>query len=180
MKGKRADADAVHGTVKAAVLTNDSSSSNLIVASCYDQKPFYMISHSILQVTWVECSKPIWIHQLKKEIDFKFLRWILLDDYNYEINDNDIVDLVYCMEHFQQNEKWWWVLWIWGLEVSFTNAFMMMMRYCQAKRVENPLDHRVPFEVTEVQYVCPTKRYTQKVDLWKDLSAFQKTHKIIE
>ncbi len=32
--GKRADA--VCGTVKAAVLTNDSSSSNLIVASCYN------------------------------------------------------------------------------------------------------------------------------------------------
>ncbi len=32
--GKRVDA--VSGTVKAAVLTNDSSSSNLIVASCYN------------------------------------------------------------------------------------------------------------------------------------------------
>ncbi len=49
VKGKRADA--VHGTVKAAVLTNNSSSSNLISASCYDQKPFYLISHSIPQVT---------------------------------------------------------------------------------------------------------------------------------
>jgi hypothetical protein len=39
-------ADAARGTVKAAVLKGDSRSSNLVVASCYDQKPFYMISHS--------------------------------------------------------------------------------------------------------------------------------------
>ena len=36
--GKRADT--VRGTVKVAVLKDDSESSDLIVASCYDQKPF--------------------------------------------------------------------------------------------------------------------------------------------
>ncbi len=42
------------GTVKAAVLKNDSKSHNLIVTSCYDQKPFYMLSHSIEEITWVK------------------------------------------------------------------------------------------------------------------------------
>jgi hypothetical protein len=37
-------AEATRGTVKAAVLKGDSMSSDLVVASCYDQKPFYMIS----------------------------------------------------------------------------------------------------------------------------------------
>jgi len=34
------------GTVKAAILRGDIQSSDLVVALCYDQKPFYMISHS--------------------------------------------------------------------------------------------------------------------------------------
>jgi len=32
--------------VKAAILRGDIQSSDLVVALCYDQKPFYMISHS--------------------------------------------------------------------------------------------------------------------------------------
>ncbi len=39
-------ADQARGTVKAAVLKGDSWLSDLIVASCYNQKPFYIISHS--------------------------------------------------------------------------------------------------------------------------------------
>ncbi len=65
---------AARGTVKTAVLKNDSWSSNLIIASCYDQKLFYMILHSILKLSLVECSKQIWSHELKKVIDFNFLQ----------------------------------------------------------------------------------------------------------
>jgi hypothetical protein len=38
--------DQARGTMKAAVLKGDSWPSDLIVASYYNQKPFYMISHS--------------------------------------------------------------------------------------------------------------------------------------
>jgi hypothetical protein len=85
-------ADAARGTVKAAVLKGDSRSSNLVVASCYDQKPFYMISHSCESVTWVPIEKKVWSSALKKMVDFSFLRWNLSDDYNYEMNDNDVTD----------------------------------------------------------------------------------------
>ncbi len=67
-------AAAVHGTVKAAVLKNDRCLSNLIIASCYDQKSFYIILHSMLQVSWIKCSKQTWNHQRKKVIDFKCLK----------------------------------------------------------------------------------------------------------
>jgi hypothetical protein len=36
-------ANAARGTMKAAVLKEDSMSSDLVIALCYDQKPFYMI-----------------------------------------------------------------------------------------------------------------------------------------
>ena len=58
LTGKRADA--ARGTTKVAVLRGDSKSSQLIVASCYNQKPFYMISQSIEEVTWVMHSKRMW------------------------------------------------------------------------------------------------------------------------
>ncbi len=44
--------DAARSTVKAAVLKGDSMSSDLVVALCYDQKPFYMISTKVEKVSW--------------------------------------------------------------------------------------------------------------------------------
>ena len=88
--GKRADA--VRGTVKVAVLKDDSESHDLIVASCYDQKPFYMISHSVQEVTWVEHQKRIYSYWQKKIVNFIFLRWNLSHDYSFEMNNNDIAD----------------------------------------------------------------------------------------
>jgi len=85
-------ADAARGTVKAAVLKGDSRLSNLVVASCYDQKPFYMISHSCESVPWMTIMKKVWSTALKTNIDFSFLRWNLSDDYNFEMNDNDVAD----------------------------------------------------------------------------------------
>lgn len=85
-------AEAARGTVKAAVLRGDSQSDNLIVASCYDQKPFYMVSHSAEEITWKVKTKKVWSASLKKEVDFKFLRFSLSHIYNYEMNDNDIAD----------------------------------------------------------------------------------------
>ena len=132
------------GTVKAAVLTGDSKSCDLVVASCFDQKPFYMISHSIPEITWVECIKPIWSRSLMKNVDYKFLRWNLSDDYNFEINDNDVADqlrLVYRMQRFHRNYKWWWSLWVWGMEITIVNAYMMYRRYCELKEVPQLIDH---------------------------------------
>ncbi len=90
MKGKQADA--VRGMVKATVLKGDSQSDNLVIASCYDQKPFYMILHSVEEVTWVVYENQIWCHQLKQNVLFKFLCWILSHDYNYHMNNNDIIN----------------------------------------------------------------------------------------
>jgi hypothetical protein len=85
-------ADAAQGTVKAAVLKEDRMSSVLVVASCYDQKPFYMISSKCEKVSWDPVTKMVWSSSLKSNVDFKFLCWSLSHDYNYQMNDNDIAD----------------------------------------------------------------------------------------
>ena len=68
-------ADAARGTVKAAVLKGDSRLSNLVIASCYDQKPFYLISHSCENVTWMPISKRVWSKALKQNVNFSFLQF---------------------------------------------------------------------------------------------------------
>ena len=88
--GKHADAE--WGTVKAAVLKGDSMSLDLVVASCYDQKPFYMISSKVEKVSWEPIVKKVWSSALKPNVHFTFLRWSLSHDYNYQMNDNDIAD----------------------------------------------------------------------------------------
>ncbi len=80
------------GTVKAAVLRGDSLSLDLVVASCYNKKLFYMILHSCESITWVPVTKKVWSSTLKKTVDFNFLCWNLSNDYNYEMNGNDIAD----------------------------------------------------------------------------------------
>ena len=140
--GRRADA--ARGTTKVAVLRDDSKSSNLIVASCYDQKPFYMLSHSIEEVTWIEKVRKVWSRMFGCPMPYKFLRWILSDDYNFEMNDNDIADqlrLVYRLQRMHRNQKWWWALWMWAMEVSLVNAYMMYRLYCELKGVGQEYDH---------------------------------------
>ena len=44
----------------AVVLKGDSWSSNLVVVSCYNQKPFYMISHSCESMSWTLVTKKVW------------------------------------------------------------------------------------------------------------------------
>ena len=91
-----------------------------------------MVSHSIAHITWVPVTKTVWSHVSKKTVPFKFLRWNLSDEYNHKMNDNNVADqlhLVYRMQRFQRNHKWWWLLFIWMYEGLMANSYKMMERY---------------------------------------------------
>ena len=60
--------EAARGTTKVDVLRGDSKSCDLIVASLTDQKPFYMISHSIPEVSWVTHVKKVWSNLPQKSV----------------------------------------------------------------------------------------------------------------
>ena len=142
VKGKKAEA--ARGAVMAVVLEGDSQSNNLVIASCFDQKPFYMISNCCKRIGWDVCKKKVYSHTLGREIEVEFLRFSLSNNYNHEMNDNDMADqlrLVYRWQRFQRNQKWWWALWVWGVEVSCVNAYVMMKRYCLLKGVKMPYNH---------------------------------------
>jgi len=124
--GKKAEA--ARGTVKAAVLKGDPRAQGLIVASCFDQKPFYMVSDVATKVGWNAVEKKVFSHSANKKIIYRFLRFNISDDYNFQMNDNDITDqlrLEYRMMSKSRNNKWWWALFLWGFEVSLANAFRM-------------------------------------------------------
>jgi hypothetical protein len=108
-------ANAARGTVKAVVLKGDGQSSDLVIALCYDQKPFYMISSRCKSVTWMPIMTKLWSTSLQRKVNFTFLRWSMSNDYNFQMNDNDIADqlqLMYQIMHFQRNNKWWWALFL--------------------------------------------------------------------
>jgi hypothetical protein len=86
-----------------------------------------MISHSCENITWVLVKKKVWSSTLKKNVDFTFLWFNLSDEYNFEMNDNDIASqlwLVYHFMRFQRNNKWWRALFLWGYEVSMVNSYV--------------------------------------------------------
>eukprot|EP00957_Ditylum_brightwellii_P083043 6312296-Ditylum_brightwellii.AAC.2 len=118
LSGKRAEQAC--GTIKAAVLKGESHASNIIITSCYDQKTFYMISSIATQIIWNTVTKRVYSSaQLKRMVAFQFLRFSLSNDYNYEMNDNNISNqlrLIHRILWLGHNQKWWWALWLWGYE----------------------------------------------------------------
>ena len=60
------------------------------------------------------------------------------------MNNNDIADqlrLVYLMQHFRRNYKWWWALWLWGFEVVIVNAYRTMKVFRLINNLEVLLAH---------------------------------------
>eukprot|EP00957_Ditylum_brightwellii_P151026 11500183-Ditylum_brightwellii.AAC.1 len=54
------------GTVKSAVLQRESHADAIVVASCYDQKPFYMVSSVTKEITWTRVTRKVYNSQLKR------------------------------------------------------------------------------------------------------------------
>ena len=132
-----------------------------------------MISHSCESVTWMPIEKKVWSTALKKTIDFSFLRWNLSDDYNYEMNDNDVADqlrLVYWIMRFQRNIKWWWALFLWSYEVSLVNSYVMYKRYCELKGVPVQWTHHDWNEAIGYAHVDPYDPKVNKEDCCEENS----------
>ncbi len=62
------------------------------MASVYDKKPFYLFINVAREITWNEVTKKVWSDQMCKNIKMKFLCFCIPHNYNFEMNDNDIVD----------------------------------------------------------------------------------------
>ncbi len=67
-----------------------------------------MISNVATQVGWNVVEKKVYSSSARKKIPFKFLQFSNSNDYNFEMNDNDITNqlcLVYRMMSRTRNSK---------------------------------------------------------------------------
>ena len=134
----RAALEAARGTTKVAVLEGDPKSDQLIVASCVDRKPFYMLSMAARTIDWIVKVRSVFSPSLKREVEHTFLRWSLSDDYNQEMNDNAIADqlrLIYRCLRFLRNTKWWWAEFLFIWETSMVNSYLKMKKFYLANNL---------------------------------------------
>jgi hypothetical protein len=58
----------------------------------------------------------------------KFLHHQMIDDYNNFMNNVDQADQLrnqYRCDHWTRTRKWWWAIWLWGLQVLCVNAYVL-------------------------------------------------------
>ena len=58
----------------------------------------------------------------------KFLRSHVTDEYNNGMNNVDQADHLrgtYRFDRWMQKRKWWWSIWMWGVQVLLTNAYVL-------------------------------------------------------
>ena len=95
-------------------------------------------------IDWVVKSKEIYSEASGKMVEHKFLRWSLSDNYNNEMNENDVADqlrLVYRVMRFMRNTKWWWCEFLFVWEVSLVNAYISMKKIYLAKGLSPKWGH---------------------------------------
>jgi hypothetical protein len=121
------EADKVHGTIKAAVL-DDPECPSVVCMSYYDSKDVYFMSTSATEIKWVEKERHVYNKEAQKMVSMKFLRPNIVDDYNNGMNKVDQADQLrssYRFDLWTRTRKWWWAIWLWGIQVSLVNAFVM-------------------------------------------------------
>ena len=127
----------VKGTVKVAVLKNDPDMKDLVAISYYDSKPVYFLTTVLKNVTWATLTKKVYNPQTSKMYHMKFLRPNFADDYNQDMDHVDITDHLaksYQLGRGLLNRKWWWPIFLWALERSFLNAYVLYSRWHKQRK----------------------------------------------
>jgi hypothetical protein len=82
---------------------------NLLVASVYDTKPVHLLSMTLDCVEWNVMQKKVWSEKANKKSYLKFLCLNMIDDYNHNMNLEDLADQpqgVYHPDHWMHHRKW--------------------------------------------------------------------------
>jgi len=125
---KRAEQAAVRGKTKAAVLEGDPDCTDLVAFSVYDTKPVHFLSTACTTLQWKEITKKVYDKDAGMNVAMKFLCTELQDDYNHMMNHVDRADQLrgsYRVDKWIRNRKWWWSMWLWGLETLLVNAYVL-------------------------------------------------------
>ena len=141
---RKADILRSKGTVKAAVLENDSKCKGLIALSFYDSKPVYFISKACETIQWIKKSRKLYHKDKGEKVNVPFYRLNIVDDYNYGMGNVDQADqlrLQYRIHYWIRNRKWWWAIFLWTYECSLTNAYILYRKFYSMHDRKPPCTH---------------------------------------
>jgi hypothetical protein len=122
------EAEKVRGLTKAAVLEGDAECPNLVAFSVYDTKLVHFLSMSCSELKWIEKVKLVFNKKEEKRVQMRFLRCKVNDDYNNGVNGVDMADQLrgsYRIDRWMCKRKWWWSIWMWGVQVLLVNAYVL-------------------------------------------------------
>ena len=167
-KKKQDDIDAVRGTVKAALLTNDSNCSGMVMLSYYDSKPVYLLSNACEEIVWKNKKRKVFSKTDNKCVEINYLCPNLVDEYNNGMNNVDIADqlrLIYRMDRWMRKRKWWWSIFFWGFEVLMVNAYVTYVKFFKMHDLTPPLSHYEFQRSIALAWLCPDKYWVPQEDV---------------
>ena len=144
--------DNVRNTVKCAVQRNKNMT-DVIACSIYDTKPVHFFSTTESCVDWVSKKRKVWYQDDNTMKDMTFLRLNFIDSYNNGMGGVDLADqlrLQYRPERWMRQPKWWWSIFLWGLGIAVTNAYVL---YC--KTYEREEERRARLKMKFDQKMTP-------------------------
>ena len=136
-------ADEIRNTVKVAVLNGDKTVKDLVAISFYDSKPVYFLSTVIPEVKWTKINKKIYSKNLNRKVVLPFLRPNFVDEYNQDMNSVDRADQLrtnYSVGRGLRQRKWWWSVFLWGLDVAIVNAYLLYKSWYEMHGLK-PMSH---------------------------------------
>jgi hypothetical protein len=106
------------------------------ILACVFQKEVKKNEQAAVRKTTKACTDLCWREIVKKVYDkdsgisvaMKFFHTYMQDSYNHIMNHVDRADQLrgnYRMDKRTRNRKWWWAIWMWGLETILVNAFVL-------------------------------------------------------
>jgi len=116
------------GTTKAAVLMGDPKAPELVAFSAYETKPVHFLSMACTGLKWIEKRKKVYDRESSQNVSMSFLRCEVTDTYNNGMNSVDVADQLrgtYHLDRWMRKRKWWWSVWMWGVEVLLVNAYVL-------------------------------------------------------
>ena len=164
-KTKKDEIEAVRGTVKAALLSNDSKCPGMVMLSFYDSKPVYILSNACEGIKWTEKKRKVYSKSLNKCTEITFLRPNVIDEYNNGMNNVDIADqlrLIYRMDRWMRKRKWWWSIFFWGFELLMVNAYITYCKYFHMHDLKPPLSHYEFHRAIALAWLSPSTYWKQQ------------------
>ncbi len=91
-------------------------------------KPVNFLSTTCTNLTWKEKTKKAYDKVSGTMVSMKLLLTNIQDEYNQSMNHVDRADQLrgsYQADKWKWNRKWWWSIWMWGIETLLVNAYVL-------------------------------------------------------